>query len=426
MRVPQVVGKRKKSKVLGEPSVISREAYEALDLDVRIEMIRALIPLGLAYVQEELEKEVNTLAGPRYRRKDDEGAGHRHGANPGSVRLAGRKLPIRVPRVRGHEGELPLVSYATLHRGGDLDEDLFRRVLYGISCRNYERAAGEVPGAIGVSSSSVSRAFVKASAQHLREFQERDLSGLDLVAVFLDGKSFAEDEMVIALGVSMDGSKHILGFVQTGTENARVIVQFLTGLLDRGLDISQGILAVVDGSKGLIAGLKKAFSRRVVIQRCQWHKRENVVSYLGKSEQKHWRGRLQRAYNRPTYEEAKEELLKLRKELEDLNQSAVESLDEGFEETLTLHRLGVFGVLGRSLKTANILESVNSQAEERCGRVDRWKNSNQKHRWLGVALLDIEPRLRRLMGYRHLSTLREALKEELKLTTIEEGGQVAA
>jgi transposase-like protein len=129
----------------------------------------------------------------------------------------------------------------------------------------------------------VSRAFVKASAQHLREFQERDLTGLDLVAVFLDGKSFAEDEMVIALGVSMDGSKHILGFVQSSTENARVIVQFLTGLQHRGLDISQGILAVVDGSKGLIAGLKKAFTGQVLIHRCRWHKRENVMSYLGKS-----------------------------------------------------------------------------------------------------------------------------------------------
>jgi putative transposase len=426
MRVPQVVRKRKKSKVLGEPEVISREAYEALDLDARLELIRALIPLGLVYVYKELEKEVIALAGSRYRRKRDKVAGRRHGANPGSVRLAGRKIPIRVPRVRGAEGEVPLSSYTNLHRGGDLDEDLFRRVLYGISCRNYEQAAGTLPGAIGLSGSSVSRAFVKVSAQHLQEFQERDLSGLDLVAVFLDGKSFAEDEMVIALGVSMDGGKHILGFVQTGTENARVIVQFLTGLLDRGLDISEGILAVVDGSKGLIAGLKKAFTGRVVIQRCQWHKRENVVSYLAKSEQKHWRGRLQRAYNRPTYEEARDELLKLREELEEINQSAVESLDEGFEETLTLHRLGMFGVLGRSLKTTNILESVNSQAEERCGRVDHWKNSNQKHRWLAASLVDIEPRLHRLLGYRHLPALRDAIKEELKIETIEKGGLVAA
>lgn len=424
-RVPQIVRQRKKSKTLGQPKVITREAYEDLELDARLELIRALIPIGLAYIQEELEREVAALAGARYQRKQDDDC-RRHGTNPGSVRLAGRKVPIRVPRVRRPEGEIQLFSYADLHRGGDLDEDLFRRVLYGISCRNYEQAAGDLPGAIGLSGSSVSRAFVKASAQRLRQFQERDLSGIDLVAVFLDGKSFAEDTMVVALGVATDGSKHLLGFVQTDTENARVIGQFLSGLIDRGLDVSEGILAVVDGSKGLISGLKKAFKGRVLLQRCQWHKRENVVSHLAKKEQSYWRGRLQRAYERPTYEEARQQLLKLRSELEQINESAVRSLDEGFEETLTLHRLAMFPLVGRSLKTTNILESVNAQAEERCGRVDSWKNSSQKHRWLASALLDIEPRLRRLLGYRHLPTLRTAIKQELKIQKVEEGVEVAA
>jgi len=425
-RVPRIVRQRKKSKTLGEPAVISREAYEALDLDARLELIRALIPLGLTYVQEELEKEVMELAGARYRRKMDDGAGHRHGTNPGTVRLAGRKVPIRVPRVRDQKGEMTLSSYGALHRGGDLDEVLFRRVLYGVSCRNYEQAAGDLPGAIGLSGSSVSRTFVKASAQRLREFQERDLTDLDVVAVFLDGKTFADDTMVIALGVAMDGSKHLLGFVQTDTENTRVISQFLCGLVDRGLDVHEGILAVVDGSKGLIAGLKKAFKGRVVIQRCQWHKRENVVSHLAKGKQKYWRGRLQRAYERPTYEEARRELQKLRRDLEEINESAVRSLDEGLEETLTLHRLGVFPLVGRSLKTTNILESVNALAEERCGRVDCWKNSHQKQRWLAAALLDIEPRFHRLAGYRHLPALREALKAELKIKTVEKGVEAAA
>lgn len=127
-----------------------------------------------------------------------------------------------------------------------------------------------------------------------------------------------------------------------------------------------------------------------------------------------------------TYEEASQQLRKLRSELEEINESAVRSLDEGFEETLTVHRLGLFPLVGRSLKTTNILESVNAQAEERCGRVDSWKNSNQKHRWLASALLDIEPRLRRLLGYRHLPALRTAIKQELKIQKVEEGVEVAA
>jgi transposase-like protein len=207
-----------------------------------------------------------------------------------------------------------------------------------------------------------------------------------------------------------------LGFVQTDTENARAIRIFLRGLVDRGLDLSAGALIVIDGSKGLKAGAEAAFRGQVLIQRCQWHKRENVISYLPRKEQKYWRGRLQRAYERPTYEEAKRDLNAIRRELEELNQSAVASLDEGFEETLTLHRLGVFALVGRSLKTTNVLESVNAQAEQRCGRVDHWRNSNQKQRWLAAALLDIEPRLRRLSGYRHLPLLRIAIQEELRIT----------
>ena len=155
---------------------------------------------------------------------------------------------------------------------------------------------------------------------------------------------------------------------------------------------------VIDGARGLRSGVLAVFKGQVLIQRCQWHKRENVISYLPRAEQKGWRQRLQRAYQRPTYEEAGKDLEALRQELAGVNQSVAASLDEGFEETLTLHRLGVFPLVGRSLKTTNVLESVNALAEQRCGRVDHWKNSSQKHRWLATTLLEIESRLRRLLG----------------------------
>ncbi len=416
-RVPQLVRRGKKDRRMGEPSELDWEAIEAMNSEARIELIQALIPVALAEVGRTLGEEVERLAGQRHARK---GAGedyYRHGSNPGSVRLGGQRHPVRVPRVRGPEGEVRLESYDRLHgAAGEVDEGLFRKVLLGISCRDYEAAAEAVPGAIGLSKSTVSREFKKATARQLKAFQERDLSQYDVVAVFLDGKSFAEDQMVLALGSTLNGDKVLLGFVQTDTENARAITIFLRGLVDRGLDLSAGALVVIDGSKGLKAGAAAAFRGQVLIQRCQWHKRENVVSYLPRKEQQFWRGRLQRAYQRPTYEEAKRDLNAIRTELEELNQSAVASLDEGFEETLTLHRLGVFPLVGRSLKTTNVLESVNAQAEQRCGRVDYWKNSNQKQRWLAAALLDIEPRLRRLLGYRHLPLLRAAIQRELGIS----------
>lgn len=338
-RLPHIVRKRKKSKIMGKPDTISRQDIAAMQVDARLDLIRALIPIGLAHVAAELEQEVVSLAGVRSSRKADQDAPRRHGTNPGSVKLAGQTIPIKVPRLRDPDGEVPLTCYDNLHRGGDLNDQVFRQMLYGISCRNYEQAAEQIPGAIGLSSSTVSRKFVEASAKKLREFQERDLAALDLVAVFLDGKSFAEDQMVIAAGVDLEGNKHLLGFVQTSTENKRSISQFLKSLTGRGLDVGDGLLAVIDGAKGLRAALLDAFPGRVVIQRCQWHKRENVVSYLAKGDQKYWRDRLQKAYGRPTYKEAKRELNKIRQELSSINESAVASLDEGLEETLTLHRL---------------------------------------------------------------------------------------
>ena len=167
-RVPHVVRKCKKRKVLGEVKVISREEYEDMELDTRLELIRALIPIGLMEIYKELEREVECLAGERYRRKKREVLGSRYGTNRGTVKLGGQKVPVRVPRVRREGKEVPLKSYIRLHRGEEPSEKLLRRVLYGISCRNYEAAAEDIPGAIGLSSSTVSRQFVEASAEQLR------------------------------------------------------------------------------------------------------------------------------------------------------------------------------------------------------------------------------------------------------------------
>ena len=166
--------------------------------------------------------------------------------------------------------------------------------------------------------------------------------------------------MVIALGITLAGEKRVLGFVETDTENARVLTLFLRSLVERGLDLSQGVLVILDGGTGLRAAVRTAFRHRALVQRCQWHKRETVVSHLAKNEQAVWRPRLQRAYNRPDYDEALGALETLHGELDERNQSAAGSLAEGLDETLTLHRLGVYGVLGRSLKTTNGLESVNA------------------------------------------------------------------
>ena len=237
MSVLRTVRKRKKVRKLGSVKIIRREAYADLELDAKVELIRSLVPLGLMHVQELLDQEVTALASERYARKDASVRGRRHGSNPGTVGLAGQRVPIRVPRIRCVAGnEIPLRSYEALRGDREVDDLLLRRVLYGISCRNYEAAAEAIPGAIGLSSSTVSRGFIQASAAQLRAFQERDLSGEDVVAVFLDGKTFADATMVIALGVTLAGEKRFLGFVETDMENATVLTPFLRSLVERGLD----------------------------------------------------------------------------------------------------------------------------------------------------------------------------------------------
>ena len=257
------VRKRKKGRTLGPVEIIRREDYADLELDAKVELIRSLVPLGLMYVEELLDEEVTALAGERYARKDALVGGRRHGSNPGTVGLAGQRVPLRVPRIRHVAGsEMPLRSYEALHGDRVVNDVLLKRVLYGISCRNYEAAAEAIPGAIGLSGSTVSRGFIQASAAQLREFQERDLSGEDVVAVVLDGKTFAEATMVIALGMTMSGEKRFLGFVETDTENAQVLTPFLRSLVERGLDVSQGVLVILDGGKGLRSAVRKAFRDR--------------------------------------------------------------------------------------------------------------------------------------------------------------------
>ncbi len=281
----QVVRPRRKKKVLSRSQQLSRAEFAALELDGRIEAIRSLVRIGLMQVHEELDREVIELAGERYARKGNEREYRRHRTNPGTVKLAGQRVGIEVPRVRGSAGEVRLSSYQQLHQGGELDETMFRRFLYGISCRDYEAASEAVPGAIGLSSSTVSRRFQEASGKRLKELMERDLTEVDVVALFVNGRTFAEAEMVLAVGVTVAGQKVMLGVCQTATENARAIGQFFGDLKSRGLSVSSGILVVIDGSKGLRRAMKDAFGAHALVQRCQWHKRENVVSYLAKGEQ---------------------------------------------------------------------------------------------------------------------------------------------
>jgi transposase-like protein len=385
-----------------------RELERDMSFESRMLMIQQLIPLGLQAVAMELQQEVTNLVGPRYSRS---GELKRWGENPGSVYLGDQKVETQVPRVRNlkNKTEVQLKAYERLQSPQMIDEMALSRVINGMSQRDYQKAAVEVPQTFGIKKTSVCRRFIRASGKKLKELQERDLGQHDIVAIFIDGKWFADNEIVIALGVTIDGDKVLLGFVETNTENHKVCKQFLLSLADRGLNLNQEILFIIDGGKGLHKGVKDVMGDKAIIQRCQWHKRENVVSYLDKENQEAFRRKLQSAYEQPTYEKAKSRIEGIKRELRLLNQSAVTSLDEGLEETLTLHSLGMFEKLGTSFKTTNCIENVNKRLATKTDRVDRWQNSNQRQRWVATAMLEIEPGLRKVKGHEHLKELRTAM-----------------
>jgi transposase-like protein len=404
--------------------VMGLKEYGALELDSRLALIQELIPLGLMHIKEELQAEVKMLAGDKYKRNGL--AGHdRWGKQRGSVYVKDQKVPITVQRIRDtiNEKEVPLSTYGRFQQPTNVDEGLLKRVLHGLSCSNYRECAEAIPEAFSLSASTVSRRYIRASSRKLKEIMERRLDRYDFVALVLDGKSFGEDEIIVAVGITMEGGKVILGIIQAATENHKVCRDFLNNLIDRGLKYDKGLFCIIDGAKGLRKAINNIFGDRGIVQRCQWHKRENVVSYLSKSTQNQFRQKLQRAYNKETYEKAKRALLSIRTELKLINESAVSSLDEGFEETLAIHRLGMHEELKRSFRTTNIIESIMAMVGQKTWKIDYWKNSSQKQRWVASSLLYAEQRLNRVNGYRYLSSLRKVIQIELGIT---EGKEVAA
>lgn len=391
-----------------------RELIEGLrakggDQESRWAAIQALVPVGLLASEWEMKREARRLSGRPHARGKENGP---WGMNPGYIYLGDQAVSVMVPRVRNRRTneEIPLRSYQRLQHPGLIDEVILKRVLKGISQRNYEEAAIQTPATFGIKKSSVSRRFIKASGQKLRRFLERDLSVYDIVAIVLDGKAYAGNQIVVALGVTMTGEKVLLGFTEASTENYQICKDFLHRLINRGLRVDNEILFVVDGAKGLKKGIREVFGEKAFIQRCQWHKRENVLRYLDKGQQDYFRRKMQAAYEAPTYEGAKRRLEAVKRELKPLNECAVASLEEGLEETLTLHRLEMFTKIGISFKTTNCLENVNKHLERYTGRVDRWKTSDQRHRWVASALMDIEPRLRLVKGKEFLPTLRDMMR----------------
>lgn len=402
----EVVGGREIEVRLPLPLV---EVWEELQADVE----RLAGAAGLQILSAILEDEVRQRVGPPYRPDPASGA-RRWGSQPGYVVFGGQKRGLERPRVRTREGqEVELENYRRLQQDGRMQRAVAERMVCGLSTRKYRRAVETVLSGYGIRKSSVSRHFVRATAEQLRELCERRLEELKLVALLIDGIEFAGQVLVVALGVTEDGAKHVLGLWQGATENAAVVKALLEDLVERGLDPQRRYLFVLDGSKALRAGIERVFGSQAEVQRCQIHKIRNVIEHLPEGCRADWRRRLRNAYAMTDYAAAKAALEKLWRQLCEINPSAARSLEEGREETLTLHRLGVNSLLRRTLSSTNAIESCLSTVRHVARNVKRWQGGNHIARWTAAGLLEAEKKFRRVKGYRELAELGRKLNPGL-------------
>jgi transposase-like protein len=387
---------------------------EALRAMLEGDLHRFAIDLGLLVAGRFLESEVTRLCGERYQR--NAGRQHtRYGHQPGYVTLAGQKAALQRPRVRQAGGgpEVELSLYQALQSPDAMPEAALKRMVRGVSTRNYEEVVDVAREGFGVKKSCVSRAFVKATAAAIQDLSSRKLNQDRFLAIFLDGVEYAGETMLVALGLAETGEKKILGLRQGASENATVCAALLEELRERGLDTSQPILAVIDGSKALAAAVKRVWGDKARIQRCQIHKRRNVEAHLSDKHHDELRRLLHAAWHETDYERAKKQLLTTVRWLERLSPDSANSLREGMEETLTVVKLGLPELLRQTLATTNPIESALSVTRTVTARVTRWRDGDMRQRWCTAGLLRAEQKFRRIKGFRHLPELARALQREL-------------
>lgn len=365
---------------------------------------------GLQMMSLLMEEEVRALAGERSRPQAERTA-VRWGKERGYCVVMGQKVPIDRPRVRTTDDqEVRLGSYEMFHRGEPLTETVWEKLMLGLSTRKYGQAVREFTAAYGLEKSAVSEHFIEASRAKLKDLMERRLDKLRLCALLIDATPFAGQQMVAALGIGQDGRKTILGIRQGATENATVVGELLGDLMNRGLDFSAPRLYVLDGGKALHAAVKKYAGESAPMQRCQVHKRRNVLDHLTEEQKPGVAKKLNAAYALEDYAAAREALNGLHRELMDLNPSAARSLGEGLEETLTVHRLHVPRQLRLTLASTNVIESAFAIVERVCLNVKRWHSGDQRERWVGSGLLVAQKQFRRIKGHKQIPLLLKELE----------------
>jgi len=363
--------------------------------------------LGLEVMRMMLEEDVAQYAGPKGKHNTEGRTGYRHGTDKTTVVMGGKKVRVDRPRVRATDGsgELPLETLSVFQSEDPLNKAIMARLLSGVSTRKYARTIeGEAADSICTSKSEISRRFIAGMDSLMQEFFARTLNQ-DYPVIMIDGLELGKMTILAAMGIDSDGKKRILGIVEGGSENSTVVKVLLDDLIRRGLDAERPRLYVLDGGKALHKAVTDTFGKAALIQRCQVHKKRNVLSYLPESEQANVSIAMTMAYREFEYEAAKDKLMGIANNLEHRYPKAAASLLEGLEETLTVHRLKIPGTLRETLCSTNPMESANSACRGIIRRVSNFKNGEMALRHAAAGFIEAERGFRRVKGYRQLTML---------------------
>lgn len=397
-------------------------------VDTRTELLELALRSGLKVFTTMLEEDRTVICGPRYAHEPDRPAS-RAGTVASEVVLGGRKVAIRRPRARTGTGEIPLPTFQAMANTDPLDRRVVEQMLVGVATRQYARSLEPLGPDIesrGTSKSAVSRRFVARTRAQLEHWQATPLEDLALAVLLLDGVHVGEHCLIVALGVSEDGTKHALGVWEGSTENSTVCQGLLANLQGRGMRTDRSLLVILDGSKALRKAVRDTFGEAALVQRCQIHKLRNVLDHLPERQRPWVKAILQRAYRGDDPATAKRLLQDLARRLDGDHPSAAESVREGLEETLTIIGLHLSSALRRSLSTTNAAESLISRTRHVKRNVKRWRGGQMVVRWVAAGVLEAVKGFRRLKGHKEMPKLVAALRaRDQQLGLAQKAEQVA-
>lgn len=377
----------------------------------------AIHQIGVGILEQILILSAEQVAGPRTPGKVSGDICH-HGSQAGCVQLADRKVKVQRPRLRHKsEGEVQVPAYEMLRRDRGLGQHMLGALLRGVSTREYHEVLPQMAGTVGVSRSAISRKAVEASIEQLKQLQERRWDEVEILVIYIDGQRFGAHHILSAVGVDIDGRKHILGIESGTTENAASVKRLLTQLREQGLPTDRKYLFVIDGAKALRCAIDEVFGEGQPVQRCRNHKVRNVLDELPKEQHGQALNLMRAAWKVKTTEDGEKRLEQLARFIERDYESAARSLREGMKEVFTLQRLHIPEPLHKCLATTNIIESPQGGVERRTHNVTRWRDADMVQRWVASAWLLTERHFRRIDGHAHLWALAAILGRDTRART---------